>query len=152
MIAKLIQVFPEQHDYLGFEIPYLSLIRPIPRALWSGKPEGLSISIEAAVGVENLTLASTFIGEAYMSGGFIGVLSTAIVFGMLNGWWNRLGRADNSAFGYLIFASGFFAAVISMRSMFVFTTAMLPTMSALLLGNWLLETRRQRKNRAAEPT
>jgi hypothetical protein len=36
--------------------------------------------------------------------------------------------------GILIYASGFFAAVISMRSMLVFTTALLPTIAAILLG------------------
>lgn len=141
VIAKLITIFPEKHEFLGGEIPYLAIIRPIPRAAWPEKPEGLSLSIEEAVGVEGLTLAASFIGEAYMSGGLLGVLLTGLAFGAINGAWNRLGRADNSPFGHLIFASGFFAAVISMRSMFVFTTAMLPTLAALLLGNWLLDRR-----------
>jgi oligosaccharide repeat unit polymerase len=153
VIAKLADVFPAQHDYLGFEIPYLSIIRPIPRAIWSGKPEGLSISIEDAVGVEGLTLASSFAGEAYMSGGLIGVFATGLAFGAITAWWNRFGRADNSTYGHLIFASGFFAAVISMRSMFVFTTAILPTIAGLVAGQWLLDSYRVRRRavRAADP-
>jgi len=145
VVAKLVAVFPEKHDYLGLQIPYLAVIRPIPRALWSGKPEGMTLSIEEAVGVEGLTLASSFVGEAYMSGGLLGVLITGLFFGGINGWWNRFGRLDNSAFGHLVFASGFFAAVISMRSMFVFTTAILPTIAALVLGNWLTTKRRARQ-------
>ena len=141
VIAKLGDVFPEQHDFLGWEIPYLAIIRPIPRAIWPGKPEGLSFSIEDAVGVKGLTLASSFVGEAYISGGLFGVLLTGLVFGSIAGWWNRLGRPDNSAFGHLIFSSAFFAAVISMRSMFVFTTAILPTIAALMFGNWLIGRR-----------
>jgi hypothetical protein len=138
VIAKLVGVFPDRHPYLGFEIPYLSIIRPIPRAIWSGKPEGMSLGIEDALGVEGLTLASSFVGESYMSGGLLGVLLTGFVFGSITGWWNRFGDPNNSPFGHLVFASGFFASVISMRSMFVFTTAILPTIGALLLGNWLL--------------
>lgn len=138
VIAKLIQVFPSQHDFLGFEIPYLALIRPIPRALWSGKPEGMSLSIEEVFGAEGMTLASSFVGEAYMSGGFIGIVVTGLILGSIIGWWNRLGRSDNSPFGYLVFASGFFTAVISMRSLFVFTTAILPTVAALVIGQWLI--------------
>jgi oligosaccharide repeat unit polymerase len=154
VISKLVAVFPEQHDYLGLEIPYLSIIRPIPRAIWKSKPEGLSISIEDAVGVEGLTLASSFVGEGYMSGGLLGVFLTGSVFGAVAGWWNRLGRGDNSPFGHLVFASGFFAAVISMRSMFVFTTAILPTIAALLLGNWVVSKRPLRRSHVepAEPT
>ncbi len=145
VVAKLTRVFPERHAYLGWEIPYLSLIRPIPRALWSGKPEGLSVSIEDALDVEGLTLASSFVGEAYMSGGFIGVMLTAIALGAIVGWWNHFGHTQNSPFGHLVFSSGFFAAVISMRSMFVFTTAILPTIAALVLGNWMLSHRPRRR-------
>lgn len=138
VISQLMRVFPHAHDYLGLEIPYLALIRPIPRAIWSGKPEGMSMGIEESLGAEGLTLASTFIGEAYMSGGFFGVAVTALCFGVVMCWWNKLGRPDNSSFGHLIFASGFFAAVISMRSMLVFTTAILPTIAALIMGHWLV--------------
>ena len=79
-----------------------------------------------------------------MSGGMVGVILTAIAFGAINGWWNRLGRVDNSPFGHLVFSSGFFAAVISMRSMLVFTTAILPTIAALLVGNWLVNLRKKK--------
>jgi hypothetical protein len=82
------------------------------------------------------------------------VFLTGSVFGAVAGWWNRLGRGDNSPFGHLVFASGFFAAVISMRSMFVFTTAILPTIAALLLGNWVVSKRPLRRSHVepAEPT
>jgi oligosaccharide repeat unit polymerase len=145
VIAKLTDVFPAKHDYLGLEIPYISLIRPIPRALWAGKPEGLSLGIEDALGVEGLTLASSFVGEAYISGGLMGVVLTAIVLGAIMGWWNHFGNPQNSPFGHLVFSSGFFAAVISMRSMLVFTTAILPTIAALILGHWLLSQRPRRR-------
>jgi hypothetical protein len=149
VIAKLINVFPDRHPYLGFEIPYLSLVRPIPRAIWSGKPEGLSMSIEDSLGVEGLTLASSFVGEAYISGGLLGVLLSGLGFGVMFGWWNRFAHPANSPFGHLVFASGFFAAVISIRSMFVFTTAMLPTVAALLIGTWLINS--QPPQRATPP-
>lgn len=155
VMSKLTNVFPAQNPYLGLEIPYLAVIRPIPRAMWPGKPEGMSLSIEDALGAEGLTLASSFVGEAYISGGGFGVLITALIFGGIFGWWNRFGSPHNSPFGHLVFASGFFAAVISMRSMLVFTTAILPTMAALLLGSWLLKrqpVRRVLHYRDAEPS
>lgn len=140
VIAALMQVFPQKHDYLGFEIPYLALIRPIPRAMWPGKPEGMSLSIEEAVGAgEGYTLAATFIGEAYMSGGLLGVVLCGGAFGLIMAWWNRLGSEHNSSFGHLIYASGFFAAVMSMRSLLVFTTAILPTIVLIVFGNWLIQ-------------
>jgi hypothetical protein len=158
-ICRLVEVFPQKKDYLGWEIPYQALIRPIPRAIWSSKPEGLSSSIEDALGVENVTISASFVGEAYMSGGLIAVLVIALVFGGLTGWWSHLASPQNSELGILIYASGFFATVISMRSLFVFTTALLPTVAALVIGTYavrFLSAQAQRllsraANRSAPP-
>jgi hypothetical protein len=135
-ICRLVEVFPNKRPYLGLEIPYQALIRPIPRAIWKGKPEGLSSSIEDALGVEGVTISASFVGEAYMSGGIIVVLIVGLVFGALTGWWSFLASPRNSELGILIYASGFFATVISMRSLFVFTTALLPTVAALIIGTY----------------
>jgi hypothetical protein len=135
-ICRLVEVFPSHQGYLGWEIPYQALIRPIPRAIWPGKPEGLSSSIEDALGVEGLTISASFVGEAYMSGGIITVLLIGLAFGAVTGWWSYLASPHNSELGILIYASGFFATVISMRSLFVFTTALLPTVAALIIGTY----------------
>jgi hypothetical protein len=138
-VCQLMEVFPAKRDYLGLEIPYTALIRPIPRAIWSGKPEGLTFGIEDALGVEGLTISATYVGEAYMAGGLIAVFFTGLFFGALTGWWSYLASPRNSELGILIYASGFFAAVISMRSLFVLTTAMLPTIAAIVLGTLVVK-------------
>jgi hypothetical protein len=135
-IGKLVEVFPKYQAYLGMEVPYLALIRPIPRAVWPGKPEGLSASIEEALGMEGLTIAASFAGEAYMAGGNLAVFLIALFFGATTGWWSYLSSSRNSELGILIYASGFFAAVISMRSLFVFTTALMPTVAAIIIGTY----------------
>jgi hypothetical protein len=132
-IAGLTKAFPAKHDYLGWETPYLALIRPIPRALWAGKPEGLSVTMEEIFDVQGLTLGASFVGESYMSGGLLVVAIVAVCFGIMTGWWNYLASSRNSELGILIYSSGFFATVISMRSLFEFTTALLPTMAALVI-------------------
>jgi hypothetical protein len=152
VICGLTEVFPKRVAYLGWQVPYLAVIRPIPRALWPGKPEGLSTGIEKALGIEGLTLASSFVGEAYMAFGNAGVFFAGFLFGMLARWWVRFGHPLNSDLGILIYASGFFAASISMRSLFVFTTAILPTMAAIIGTNMLLKKRRERETtRGAVP-
>lgn len=138
-ICRLVRVFPETHSYLGLEIPYLALIRPIPRALWKSKPEKMSLSIEEVMGAENLTIATSFVGEAYMSGGMIGILLCGIFFGAFTGWWGHLASPRNSELGILIYASGFFAVVISMRSLLVFTTAILPPLAGLAIAFYMVD-------------
>ena len=150
-ICRLVEVFPKRREYLGLEIPYLALIRPIPRALWKGKPEGMSTSIEDAMGMEGLTISASFAGEAYMSGGNIAVLLIGLAFGAATGWWCYLASPRNSEVGILIYASGFFAAVISMRSLLVFTTALLPTIAGIVMATYLVRLLRSRIRRAPLP-
>ena len=145
VICGLIQVFPDRVPYLGWQVPYLALIRPVPRAIWPGKPEGLSTAIEQALGVEGLTLAASFVGEAYVANGSAGVFLAGLFFGVLAGWWSHLASPKNSDLGILIYASGFFATVISMRSLFVFTTAILPTLAAIVGGSLLVVKIRNQK-------
>jgi len=140
VISKLAQFFPNGNhgEYLGFEIPYLALVRPIPRAIWPGKPKGMSLTIEEALSAKGATVAATFVGEAYMSGGLLAVGLEAIVLGMMAGWWNRLGSPKNSELGILVYSSGFFAVTITMRSTFSLTTALLPCVAGIVFGKLLL--------------
>ncbi|MGE9271142.1 MAG: hypothetical protein ACQKBU_10100 [Verrucomicrobiales bacterium] len=152
-IAKMMETFPERADYLGWEIPMWCVIKPIPRAIWSGKPEGLTTSIEEAMGVEGVTISTTYIGEAYMSFGVVGVVVFSCIFGVGTAWWNRLGSDTRSTYSVLIFASGLAAFALCMRSMMWFSTAILPTV-ALVVAHRLWMTKedpRRRRNRHSSP-
>jgi oligosaccharide repeat unit polymerase len=142
VISKLTIVFPSQYDYLGLELLYQALIHPIPRALWSGKPEGLSVTVESIMQTTQATVASAFVGEAYMSGGMIGVLLAGVGFGAAAEMWNRVGRNVHSPFSQLLYASGFFCAAISMRSILWTTVTMLPTLALWLYGKLLIRPSR----------
>jgi oligosaccharide repeat unit polymerase len=136
-ISNLTAIFPDSYDYLGSEIPLSALVRPIPRFLWPGKPEGLSVSIESALGVGSyMTLSCTFIGEAYMSGGFFGVAIFSILFGAAAEMWNRTGRNVHSEFAQVLYASGFLCAAIGMRSMLAMAPLALPTVALWIFGKW----------------
>ena len=139
-ISNLTNVFPDTFDYLGLEIPYQSIIKPIPRALWPGKPEGLSTSIEAALGSFDgvTTLACTFAGEAFMAFGFVGVLIAGLFFGAAAGWWNQVGRNRDSSFSQILYASGFLCAAMSMRSLLTMVPFMLPTVAMWVIGKFWL--------------
>ena len=74
IISRLTEIFPERHEFLGLEIPYNALIRPVPRGLWPSKPKGLTFGIEDALGAdEGYTLSAAFVGELYMAGGILAV-------------------------------------------------------------------------------
>ena len=145
----------DAHPYLGMQVPYLALVRPIPRALWKGKPEGLSTTIEEALEVEEegaagVTISVTFIGEAYLAGGFFAIIIAGLALGAFSGWWNHLASPKFSDLGVLIYASGFFSASIAVRSLFTFTTAILPTLALFFFARWAI--RHYRAARAPSPT
>ncbi|MEM7384235.1 MAG: O-antigen polymerase [Verrucomicrobiota bacterium] len=155
-ITAVTETFGKGIDFLGWEVPYLAIVRPIPRALWPGKPEGLSTTVEEAVGTSeagagNVTLSTTFIGEAYTSGGYPAVLMFSLVLGAFGGWWNRFGISRISELGVLIYASGFFSISIAMRSVYTFTTAILPTILLALLASWLYRQRHPQLRRQPTP-
>jgi oligosaccharide repeat unit polymerase len=152
-ISRLTELFPSSYEFLGVELPFNALIHPIPRAIWPGKPEGLSVSIEAAMGADpgTVTFASTFIGEAYISGGLLGVLLGGLLLGAAAEMWNRVGRT-NSSFAHLLYASGFFCAALSMRSIQWTTVTMLPTLALWLYGKiWLSQRSHQHRPAARIP-
>lgn len=132
-LGLLPDVIPSAHSYLGAEIIVWALIKPIPRVFMPNKPEGLSISLEDIVGAEGFTVAATYIGEAYMMAGYWGIIGTSLFLGALAAWWNRLVLQRQSDYAMVVFALGFFAGTITMRSLFALTTAILPVI-ALIVG------------------
>jgi len=138
-VANLTEAFPGLFGFLGLEIPLNALIRPIPRVLWPGKPEGLSVTIESALGASSgVTLSCTFVGEAYMAGGLVAVLLISLFFGAAAAMWNRVGAGSNLQFAQLLYISGFLCAALAMRSMLSMVPFMLPTLALWAFGNlWL---------------
>jgi oligosaccharide repeat unit polymerase len=138
-VSNLTARFPSVFDYLDLEIPLNALIRPIPRVFWPGKPVGLSVTIESALGASpGMTLSCTFIGEAYMAGGLVAVLLVSLFFGAAAAMWNRVGANSNLQFAQLLYASGFLCAAVAMRSMLSMVPVMLPTLALWIFGKlWL---------------
>ena len=135
-LGLLVDAFSEHQEFLGSEVIIWSLIKPVPRALWPGKPEGLSVSIEETVGAgEGYTVAATYLGESFMMAGKVGVFFISIVFGALAAWWNRLALQQDSDYAMIVYSLGFLIAVIVMRSMFWLTTMMLPILALVVLKN-----------------
>lgn len=135
-MGKVASNVPSVYGFAGPEIIIWSIVKPIPRALWKGKPEGLSISLEEMAGAGAWTIAVTFIGEAYVTGGMPVVIVISLAFGALAAWWNRMAIASQTDYGLVVYALGFFAAGLTMRSMLWLTTAMLPVIALILFRKY----------------
>ncbi|TAF07526.1 MAG: hypothetical protein EAZ77_09585, partial [Nostocales cyanobacterium] len=133
-MGLLVDAFPNKHDFLGLELLFVFLTKPIPRVLWPDKPEGLSVSIEEVVGANGWTVSATYIGESYMMGGIFAVILASLCLGLLANWWSRTAAFHTTGYGIVVNALGFFTAVISMRSLIVFTTSMLPIVGLIFIA------------------
>jgi len=146
-IGKLGLLFPARHQHIGLELYWHALTKPVPRAIWSGKPIDLTTSIEGALEVEGLTVSTTFIGESFMAFGEFGVVITGLFLGFVCGWWNYMGGRMRGGYGQLVYASGFAAIAIAMRSLMFFTTNMLPTIGLVVLGHWINQSVQSRNRK-----
>jgi apolipoprotein N-acyltransferase len=115
------------------EIPTLAIVRPIPRAIWTEKPSELSVSLEDLAGVSgDMTMAATFVGEGYMSLGFLGVVAFGLFLGGAGRWWTEQTAAARSEFGFVVYGSGLYALLVSMRSAIWFVAGILPACAAII--------------------
>jgi len=151
-ISGLVSVFPDESPYLAWAVPEWLLVRVVPRALWPGKPDGILISpglyLDAAPGT---TVSATFIGEAYMGFGVLGSVIAGVLLGWLATYWTRKAFSIHSDFGILLYGSGFFAVVITMRSLYMLPVASLPVLAVVVLGSLArgeVPVRRPRLSRA----
>ncbi len=135
-ISYLVTVFPDQVPYLGWEVPEWFVVRVVPRALWPDKPDGTSISPNSYLeSSPDTTISATFIGEAYMGRGLFGAVLAGLLLGWLATYWTRKPFSIRSDFGILLYGSGFFAVVITMRSLYMLPVASLPVLAVVVLGS-----------------
>jgi oligosaccharide repeat unit polymerase len=87
-LGQVIELVPAEHPHVNFRQISFTLVRPIPRVFWPGKPVDPGFDLPTAVGLKGVSLSMSIIGEWYLSFGWIGI----IIGGWLHG---RLARTVN---------------------------------------------------------
>jgi hypothetical protein len=136
VVSELMTIFPSYINYIGWDGPIWFVARPVPRALWPGKPLGANVAAENVVESQGASLSCTFVGESYMVAGLAGVIVTAFGIGMLARWWTKKVFSTHSDLGIVIYGSGFFAVAITMRSIYALPVAILPTIFLATTSYW----------------
>lgn len=137
-IGSITSYFPTRHDYLGGEVMIHAVIHPIPRAIWKGKPEKLTVAPEEILGIQGATIAATFAGEGYMSYGYAGVIIFGVALGILCGFWNMLALNLGHRTFLMIYVAGFFWVTIAMRSVMWITVGALPCFALFFYARFVL--------------
>ncbi len=140
-MSQIVGVFPDLYDYIGWNMPFVAITKPIPRALWPGKPMDLKVGLEEAIGAEGYTVAVTWVGEAYVAGGIPWIIGVGVLIGAFCCYWNGLANYVHHTFPLIVFASGFYAVLLLMRSLMFFTTALLPSIALIAVGVFIYNHR-----------
>jgi oligosaccharide repeat unit polymerase len=116
-LAQIIQIVPERRDYVYHRQVTFTLIRPIPRVLWPGKPIGPGFDLPSEVGMKGVSLSSSIIGEWYLSWGWVAVVFGGWFHGRLAGTASTL-RDHGMAFrNPIVYALAVMVLVAGLRSM-----------------------------------
>ena len=139
-LSQLIDLIPAKFDYVYFRQIFLTLLRPIPRVFWEGKPIDAGFDLATVLGLKDVSLSSTILGEWYLSFGWIGVT--------LGGWLHgRLASAvnlvlpervtDNNPITYALLVMVLFAGIRSMQDLVLMSYAVLAWVGV----TWMLRYR-----------
>lgn len=117
-LAQIAYFFPDKVEYVGSSQIVFTLIRPIPRALWPGKPVDPGFNLTEMVGMQGVSLSSSIVGELYASWGLIAVFLGGLFMGNLGKAWNVLlyGTKESNN-GRLMYALGIMVLFAGIRSM-----------------------------------
>jgi hypothetical protein len=98
-LAFVVATVPERTGTYTYGSQYLQLFtEPIPRKLWPGKPLGAPVGFFSLNAYGNFYgLTASLPGDAWMSGGWLGLIITMGFFGGLWGWFHRWFWANNGS-------------------------------------------------------
>ena len=112
-LAQIIDLVPENRPYVYSQQVVFTLVRPVPRVLWPGKPVTPGFDLAAEVGLRGVSLSSSILGEWYMSWGWWAIVFGGLLHGLLAKTVNTIPRTGNP----IVYALAVMVLVAGMRSM-----------------------------------
>lgn len=134
-LAQTIELVPARHPYVWYDYPLFALIRPIPRAIWPGKPLQPSFRVQDFV-VIGASLSSAVVGELWVSGGLIAIFLGGWAFGLLgNGVTPLLAHRESGVHGltYGVAIMALFAGQRSMQDLVMMSYILLAWIGILVV-------------------
>jgi oligosaccharide repeat unit polymerase len=116
-LSQVINIIPDKHDYVYHRHLYFTLVRPIPRALWPGKPVDGGFDLAQFIGAKGLSLSSTVLAEWYMSGGFFLIAVGGFIYGVFACTFGRLWYATGFGAGRMLYGISAMTLFAGVRSM-----------------------------------
>lgn len=116
-LAQSIEIVPAKHDYVRLQQLTFTLVRPVPRVLWPGKPVSPGFDLATEVGMRDISLSNSIIGEWYISWGWIAVAFGGWLHGRMAAAANVLRELGNRSGNPIVYALSVMVLMAGMRSM-----------------------------------
>ena len=116
-LAQVIQIVPRERPFVEFQQVWFTIIRPVPRVFWPGKPVDPGFDLPAFVGMKGVSLSTSIIGEWYLSYGWLAALFGAWLHGRMARTVNTLREREEYRANPVVYGLAVMILVSGMRSM-----------------------------------
>jgi hypothetical protein len=116
-LAQVIQIVPAEHPHVGYQQLWFTIVRPVPRVFWPGKPTDPGFDLPAIVGMRGVSLSTSIIGEWYLSWGWLTVIFGGWLHGRLARMVNTLREREEYRTNPIVYGLAVMVLVAGMRSM-----------------------------------
>ncbi len=116
-LAQVIELVPFRRPFVQHRQIVLTLIRPIPRVFWPGKPTSAGFDLPTEVGMKGVSLSMSIIGEWYISYGWWAVVFGAWLHGRLAAMANTLRDLGNRVGNPIVYSLAVMVLMAGQRSM-----------------------------------
>jgi len=116
-LAQIIDLVPSKRAYVGSQQVVFTLVRPVPRVFWPGKPVDAGFDLPSEVGMKGVSLSSSIVGEWYLSLGWIAVIFGGWFHGRLASTTNSLRDLGNRVGNPIVFSLSVMVLIAGLRSM-----------------------------------
>lgn len=116
-LAQIMDIIPSRRDYVYHQQVIFTLIRPVPRAFWPGKPVDAGFDLPSEVGLKGVSLSSSILGEWYISWGWPALIFGAWFHGRLAASASTLRDIGTTMENPIVYALTVMVLVAGMRSM-----------------------------------
>lgn len=139
LLCLLIKGYPDKYKFEGFHSLYATLVNPIPRALWPGKPVMVGSQdlfyqpqwvLDGPLFMGTTSLTFSVVGEAYQAKGMLGLLIYATIYGLFALFFDGITfyTKDKQPLAAGILGVGVFLSFWGYRSLFALVSFLYPVM------------------------
>lgn len=116
-LAQVIELVPLRRPFVEHQQLIFTLVRPVPRVFWPGKPISPGFDLPTEVGLKGVSLSTSIIGEWYITYGWITVLFGGWFHGRLAATANGLRELGNRFGNPVVYSLTVMVLTAGMRSM-----------------------------------